>query len=460
MVLSVADGSQNPGTPSELPANSEAVPRASSQEKRNAFVHHLLTVAQGEETPTLGLTGLRQKAIAQVQTLGFPHARQEDWRFTDLSPLLDMTLSQGSTPAAGQAALLAPPLESPGPLAARLVFWQGQFCPELSQVADLPPGVVVGSLASLYPGALGDQIETRLGQGASDGDFFTALNTVGFRDGAVVWVSRNQRVTQPIQVVYLGGDRASLSQSRCLVVAEAGSQITLWEQFQGSGAGLHTTVTEIWADASAQVDHVRVQRDSADLFHLGHTAVTQGADSQYRCWPIALGGRVGRQGLTVTQTGPQTHTGLYGLSAIAGHQIADLHSRIALTHPHGTAEQRHKYILAERSHGIFNGRVEVARLAQHTNASQLNRNLLLSDRARMDTKPELDIVADNVKCTHGATVSQLAASEQFYLQSRGIDPALAQQLLIDGFALEILDTLPIPELKTDLLQAIVAAVKA
>ncbi|MEM0981301.1 MAG: Fe-S cluster assembly protein SufD, partial [Cyanobacteria bacterium P01_H01_bin.58] len=247
-----------------------------------------------------------------------------------------------------------------------------------------------------------------------------------------------------------------IASPRCLLVAETGSAVTLVEDFWGDFQDEHCTnsVTEIWADDSAQVTHVRLQQEGLGTFHIGKTAVTQGRDSRYTVTNVSLGAQVARHNLEVYQTGAQTDTNLYGLTAIAGTQLADTHSLLALNHPHGTADQLHKCIVDDQGHAVFNGKVWVPRHAQLTNASQLNRNLLLSGRARVDTKPELDIVADNVKCAHGATVSQLNANEVFYLQSRGISAAAAQRLLIHGFAMDIIDRIPVVSLRETLMQAV------
>ncbi|MEL6763028.1 MAG: Fe-S cluster assembly protein SufD [Cyanobacteria bacterium J06607_6] len=208
------------------------------------------------------------------------------------------------------------------------------------------------------------------------------------------------------------------------------------------------------ADENAQVTHVRLQREGLGTFHIGKTAITQGRDSRYTIIPVSLGARVSRHNLEMHQTGPQTDTNLYGLAAIAQSQLADTHSLIAMNHPHGTAEQLHKCIVDDAAHTVFNGKVWVPHNAQLTNTSQLNRNLLLSNKARVDTKPELDIVADNVKCAHGATVSQLDANEVFYLQSRGITAEAAQRLLIYGFAMDIIDRIPVSSLQKTLMATV------
>ncbi|WP_008316684.1 Fe-S cluster assembly protein SufD [Leptolyngbya sp. PCC 6406] len=442
---------------SQIP-NSQAA-QLTPQAQREACLQALLATAQAGVPESLPLTALRTQAIAIAQEQGFPSTRDEDWRFTDLSSLIAVPFQPPTTmPTVKATALAAVQLPE---VSARLVFINGQFSAALSSTETLPNGVAVGSLAQLHNSPLGDQIDVRLGHAGGQQDLFSALNTAGFQDGAVVWVSQFQTVAAPIQILYLSipQDQPIVSYPRCLVVAEAASTLTLIEDFYGTGTGdhLNTSVTEVWVDDTAQVNHVRLQREGSGTFHIGKTAVSQGRDSRYVTTAISLGARLSRHNLEVTQRGPQTHTELHGLSAIADTQLADTHSLLALTHPHGTAEQRHKCIIDGRAHAVFNGKVEVSRTAQHTNASQINRNLLLSDKARVDTKPELDIVADNVKCAHGATVSQLDDDELFYLQSRGINAEEAQKLLIYGFAMDIIHTIPIPALRDDLMAAVVKA---
>jgi Fe-S cluster assembly protein SufD len=425
------------------------------QAKRDAYLQHLLSMAQAGVPEALKLERLRGPAAAIAQEHGFPSTRQEDWRFTDLSPMLAVPFqTSAAAPSLDLGALGTVQLPE---VSSRLVMVNGQFSPTLSNLGEVPTGVVVGNLASLSED-LRTRVLERLGQAPGSPDVFSALNTTGFQDAAVVWVDRNVAVSTPIQVVALSVTQAgpTVTHPRCLVVAEAGSAVTVVEDFWSQIPGDHfnNSVTEIWADDNAEVTHVRLQREGAGTFHIGKTAVTQGRDSRYRCTPISLGARISRHNLVVTQTGPQTETTLNGLSAIADTQLADTHSVISLHHPHGNADQRHKCIVDGRAHAVFNGRVWVPRAAQQTNASQLNRNLLLSDKARVDTKPELDIVADNVKCAHGATVSQLDANEVFYLQSRGISADQAQRLLIYGFAMEMIETIPLASLREQLIATV------
>jgi Fe-S cluster assembly protein SufD len=291
---------------------------------------------------------------------------------------------------------------------------------------------------------------------------FTALNTSGLKDVAVVWVAKNVVVETPIHLVFVAaGEAPSISLPRCLVVAETGSSVTLVEEFTNrrgaeSAEKVYFTnaVTEIWVEENAQVSHTRLELEGAEAFHIGKTAVSQARDSRYTCHAIALGGKLSRHNLEILQTGEQTETTLNGLTMIGGNQLGDTHSAIALNYPYSTSRQLHKCIVGDRAHGVFNGKVFVPKPAQLTDAAQLNRNLLLSPKARVDTKPQLEITADNVKCAHGATVSQLEDDEIFYLQSRGIDENDARNLLINAFAAEIINQIPVPSLRERLTQTV------
>lgn len=435
-------------------SNSDPIAKSNPQQQRDNYLEALLSTVQQQGTPALPLSELRTRAVAIAREHGFPSPRQEDWRFTDLTPML-------SVPFAAADAIAPPDLSLPElpEAAARLVFVNGHYSEALSHVGTLPTGVVVGNLGALYTGELKVKIDQRLGLSGNRHEMFAALNTAGFQDAALVWVPRHQTVDAPIHLVFvaIAGDRPVLSQPRCLVVAEPGSALTLVEEFYGIGESAHfsNSVSEIWVDEGAQVTHTRVQQEGSGTFHIGKTAITQGRDSTYHGTAISLGAHIARHHWEMDQTGPQTETQLNGLSAIAGRQTADTHSLIALHHPHGTANQLHKCLVDDSAHSIFNGKIWVPRAAQLTNASQLNRNLLLSNKGRIDTKPELDIVADNVKCAHGATVSQLDASEIFYLQSRGISADQAQRLLIYGFVMEILAKIPSTSLRNRLIQAVI-----
>ncbi|MBD2464708.1 Fe-S cluster assembly protein SufD [Oscillatoria sp. FACHB-1407] len=425
-------------------------------DERAAYLQSLLALRPTINSPSLQpetqpwLQSLRDSAAARVQELAIPSTRDEEWRFTDLSPLVQTSFRVGdrSPHITDIEAFKLPEAEC------RLVFIDGIFAPELSTpVAQA--GMVAGNLIG---GQYTQPLQHYLGKQSGTEEVFTALNTASFQDGAVIWVSKNQSIEQPIHLLFISTSQAdsTISHPRCLVVAEANSRATVLEEYVSLDHGGYFTnpVTEIWLAENAEVNHTRVQRDNQAAFHIGKTAVSQARDSRYTCNAVSLGGKLSRHNLEIYQTGEQTFTALNGLTMIRGEQLSDTHSAIALTKPYGSTRQLHKCIIDDRAHAVFNGKVFVPKAAQLTDAGQLNRNLLLSSKARVDTKPQLEIVADNVKCTHGATVGQLDADEIFYLQSRGIDADTARNLLIYAFAYEILEQIPSSALQKTLAQLI------
>ena len=402
------------------------------------------------------LQEIKDNAANWVRHSTLPTKKDEEWRFTDVSTLrqFDFHLATNNSVSPDSAPFTA--ISD-----TRLVFVNGVFVKELSAIADLPEGVVVSNLASL-PELDGELVKEYLTQAEGAKEVFTALNTAGISDVAVIWLSRDVVVETPIHLVFITSGNQIISQPRCLLVAKTGSEVTLVEEFINSGTEkeqdkeiyLNNAVTEIWVDENAGVNHTRIERDSVEAFHIGKTAVTQARNSRYTCNAITLGGKLSRHNLEILQTGEQTETTLNGLTIITGNQLSDTHSALALNYPHSNSNQLQKNIIADKSHGVFNGKIFVPKPAQLTDASQLNRNLLLSPQAKIDTKPQLEITADNVKCAHGATVSQLEDDEIFYLQSRGIDENSARHLLINAFAAEIINKIPVPSLRQNLTQTV------
>jgi Fe-S cluster assembly protein SufD len=417
---------------------------------RDAYLTGLLSRVTASEKDGW-LQDLRNNAAKWVHHSVIPNTREEEWRFTDLSPLKQVEFNLAAVAETSVESLVLPEV------CHRLVFVNGIYAPTLSNVTDLPAGVVAGNLD-----AIPDEIVSKyLGQSEGSREVFTALNTASLNDVAVVWVSKNVVVENPIHLLFISvsGETATISQPRCLVVAESNSQVTLIEEYLPSpkdeGVYFTNSVTEIWVNENAQVNHNRIVLESEAAFHIGKTAVTQARYSRYSCNAITVGGKLSRHNLEILQAGEQTETTLNGLTVIGDQQLADTHSAIALNHPHGVSKQLHKCIIGDRAHGVFNGKVFVPKPAQLTDASQLNRNLLLSSKARVDTKPQLEITADNVKCAHGATVSQLEDDEIFYLQSRGINENDARKLLVNAFAAEIINQIPVSSLREKLLKTVV-----
>jgi Fe-S cluster assembly protein SufD len=435
-------------SPSPIP-NSNVVNLSATLLDRDAYLTGL--VNQIGETRYISsspwLSKIQEKAANWVRHSTLPTTRDEEWRFTDLSALkqVNFQIASAKIPSSSIKSLQ----ESEN---SRLVFVNGVYAAELSAVSGLPEGITVTNLSQL-PTEYTEKAKAYFAQTEGAIEVFTALNTAGMVDAAVVWIARNITTETPIHLVYVTtGENPVISQPRCLVVAETGSQVTLVEEFITENQNQHFTnaVTEIWVGENANVNHTRIQKDNLAAFHIGKTAVTQAKYSRYTCHAIAFGGKVSRHNLEILQTGEQTETTLNGLVMVKAEQVADIHSAIALNHPHGISNQLQKNIIGDKAHAIFNGKVFVPKLAQETNASQLNRNLLLSPKARVDTKPQLEITADSVKCAHGATVSQLEDDQIFYLQSRGIDEHASRKLLINAFATEIINHIPVASLRDSL----------
>jgi len=450
-------------SPSTIP-NPEDLGLTAASDQGDAYLIGLLNQCQALDIQVIDpeiaalLGELRDRATLWVNKLTIPTKRDEEWRFTDLSPLLQINFQKPEINV-DLAESVADELTLPeAPI--RLVFVNGVYAPQLSAVADLPEGLVVSNLAQL-PVTHRSKVGQYLAHKEGATEVFTALNTAGLTDAAVVWVSKNTVVETPIHLLFLSvaGESATISQPRCLVVAESGSAVTLIEEYTNrrdteGEVYLSNAVTEIFLETNAQVSHTRIERESKAAFHIGKSAIEQARDSRYIGNTISVGSRLSRHNLEVLQTGEQTETTLHSLTMIAGEQLADTHSVMAYTKPYGTSNQLHKCIVTDKAHAVFNGKVFVPQAAQLTNAGQLNRNLLLSSKARVDTKPQLEITADNVKCSHGATVGQLEADEIFYLQSRGLNQADARNLLINAFAAEIINQLPVASLRKQLFQLV------
>ncbi|WP_421654480.1 Fe-S cluster assembly protein SufD [Leptothermofonsia sp. ETS-13] len=422
---------------------------------RAAYLMELLDLCPQLDRPAARLQEIRDRAAARVQELAIPSTKDEEWRFTDLSPLLQTHF---------QAAQPQPSAISPTEIAAfifpepayRFVFIDGTFAPSLSNAPVISTCLIAGNLDAVQQSSLRDRLPDYLAKQQGADEVFTALNSASLRDVAIACVPKNQTPEVPIHLLFISttAEQAFISHPRALVMAEPNSRLTLIEDYVSLGEGVYFTnsVTEIWVEASAEVHHTRIQRDAEAAFHIGKTAVSQARDSRYTCNAISYGARLSRHHLEIYQTGEQTETTLNGLTLIAGEQVADTHSAIAFTKPYGTSHQIHKCIVDDRAHAVFNGKIFVPKPAQLTNAGQVSRTLLLSPKARVDTKPQLEITADNVKCAHGATVSQLENDEVFYLQSRGIDAETARRLLTYAFAYDVIREIPVPSLQDTLTQ--------
>ena len=363
--------------------------------------------ANGGAAAPQSVRSLRLAAIARFETLGFPTTRNEDWHFTSVSPIVDAKFAPMSRPAgAVTAAQLKPYVFHAG--WHTLVFVNGRYDAALSGGDALPDGVRVMPLAQAYD-ELPILIEQHLGQiAAFDAHTFTALNTAFINDGAVVHVAANVEVTQPIHLLFVSdaGAMKATAQPRNLIVVDRNAKATVIESYAGlaEGAYFTNTVTEASVGDGATLTHLKLQRESADAFHVGTLDVRQARDSHLFSFSFATGAALSRTNIYTELRGEGCGATLNGLYLGGLQQHIDHQTRIEHIEPNCYSRELYKGILDGEAHGVFNGKVYVHPEAQKTDGKQTNNTLLLSERARIDTKPQLEILADDVKCTHGATV--------------------------------------------------------
>ena len=403
------------------------------------------------------LNQLRAHAVDRVGALTVPTTRDEDWRFTDISPLTKLSFQ----PAQGAARLAPADVEqwSIPEAAARLVFVDGIYAPEHSfnragfTVENLAAGVTRHDAA----------VQAQLGRHAAfDRNAFAALNTAFLHDGALIVAPCGMALAAPLHLLFIATRKHTASYPRCLVIAEAGSAITVVEDFVAvqDEAYFTNAVTEMALAGNAEVHHVRVQRDGAAAFHIANCAVSLAQASRYHSVSVALGARISRHNLGVVLAAEGAECSVDGLALIGGAQLADSHTLIDHAMPQGRSRQLHKCIVDGAARAVFNGNIMVRAGAQRTDSSQSSRNLLLSGKARVDTKPQLEIFADDVKCAHGATVGQLDVDEVFYLKSRGLSDTAARNLLTYAFGAEVIERIPVVSLRDRLEQTVLAQTQA
>jgi Fe-S cluster assembly protein SufD len=398
------------------------------------------------------LQRLREAAIQRFAVLGIPTLEDEDWRFTPLGALTQGAFELGKRanvdPALVRRIAFAPDD------CHRLVFVNGQFAPALSSVADLPNGAIVASLAEMLRNQR-DRVEPSLAQYADYEDqAFTALNTAFIQDGAFIFLPKNAVVQIPIYLFFVStarGDR-TFSHPRTLIVCEHNSQARFVEAFLGFADDVYFTnaVTEVIAGEGVVLDYSKLQHESKQAFHVHTLQVHQDKSSNVKSHSINLGGRLVRNEVNAVLDAEGCECTLDGLSIASGEQLVDNHTRIDHAKPHCASHEMYKSILDGKAHGVFNGRIYVHPDAQKTDAKQTNQTLLLSENAVIDAMPQLEIFADDVKCTHGATVGQLDAESIFYLRTRGIDKDAARALLTYAFANDIVGRIGVDSLREGL----------
>jgi Fe-S cluster assembly protein SufD len=390
------------------------------------------------------LLPLRKAGLASFAEAGFPTLHDEDWRFTNLAPLVQMPF-QLATPAAVNGAETTA-LEAarftqlPGN---RLVFVNGFFVPQLSVLQAGPGGVRIENLAAALTQDA-TLLEKHLSrQAVPAGNAFAAMNQAFFSDGAFIFVPDGVTVPEPVQLIYLSSarQRGETILPRNLIIAGANSRLSVVESYISTTNQAYFTnaVTEIIAGDNAVVEHIKLQDEAPEAFHIATITGEFGRTSRVHVHSLALGARLSRNNITVNLAGEGLECVLNGLYLTRGEQLADHHMIVRHAQPHCASHEYFNGILDDQSKGVFHGRIYVHPIAQKTDAKQTNKNLLLSDDATADTKPQLEIYADDVKCTHGATIGQLNPESIFYLRSRGIDEATSKRMLIHAFAGEIIE---------------------
>jgi len=404
---------------------------------------------------------LRESAMDQFERLGFPSVKEEEWKYTNVATIAKIDFSPIVT--SDGVPLSADQLELftyPEARESRLVFVNGILRTDLSSLTGLPEGVVAIDLVEAlrsdrYHQPLQEYLARIVDYGENG---FTALNTAFLGHGALVWIPKGLRIDTPLHLLF-ASDAAqpnAASFPRVLVIGEENSSGTIIESYAGvkDEVSFTNAVVEIVLKEGARLEHYRVQDESASAFHVATTRADLGRNSSFDTTNITLGAQLSRHNLSVIMDHEGAECWVDGLYIVGTGQHADTHSVIDHKQPHCTSHQLYKGILDGKARAVFNGKVFVRHGAQKTDAMQTNKNLLLSNEAHVDTKPQLEIFADDVKCAHGAAIGQLDEDELFYLSTRGIHSDLARNLLTYGFAEEVIAKIKVESIKSQLDEAV------
>ncbi len=419
---------------------------------------YLSTFAQlekrwGDRSPAW-LNTLHQSAMDRFTQLGFPTTRQEEWRFTSVAPITKAPFKLAGDDRTSVTSQTLQQFTFGQWQCHQLVFINGRYAPELSSLGPLPNGVLLQGLETALKSDP-EKLEPHLARYAGFQEHpFVALNTAFMTDGAFVFIPKNTVVGNPIHLLFIStvDDQPAMLHPRTLVVVEANSQAKVVESYAGLDGGVYFTnaVTEIVAGENAVIEHYKLQRENVESFHVATLQAYQDRSSSFSTHSISLGGALVRNDVNVVLAGEGCECTLNGCYMVKGHQHVDHHTLIDHAKPHGTSRELYKGILDDHASGVFNGKIIVRPDAQKTDARQANKNLLLSEDALVNTNPQLEIYADDVKCTHGATIGQLDADALFYLRSRGIDLETARHLLTYAFASDMVSRIKIDPIRTGL----------
>jgi Fe-S cluster assembly protein SufD len=411
-----------------------------------------------EFSPTVPwLELVRSSAMDRFEQLGFPTVHEEDWKYTNLAPLTKQSFVPATLP--GRLEIDPARFVYPETSTAHLVVVNGFLSEELSVKTGLENVVAVDLLSAVGDARYNKIARAYLARNAGYHDSgLPALNTAFLQSGLFLWIPKNVKVETPIQVTFLTDPEESNTANfpRLLVVAEENSSATLIEAFISTREQQYFTnaVAEIVLKEGARLEHYRMQRESNQAFHVSLTSASLGRSSSYDTTSINVGGKLSRHDVSVVLDHEGAECWVDGLYLVGSDQHADTHSVIDHQQPHCNSHQLYKGILHGNARAVFNGKIFVREGAQKTDAMQTNKNLLLSPQARVDTKPQLEIYADDVKCAHGAAVGQIDQEELFYLEARGINPELGRNLLTYGFAEEVIGKIKIDSIRSQLDQLV------
>jgi Fe-S cluster assembly protein SufD len=395
---------------------------------------------------------LRQAGLDRFAELGFPTTKDENWHYTNVSAIAEeeFTLLTARTDDVQEAQL--DPYRFVGQDWPTVVFVNGRFSPQLSWLRSLPQGVKVETLAESWTSS--KALTAEVGRVASMDHAFTALNTAFLHDGVFIEIAKEAELAVPIHVMYVTDATAAKGQihPRTVIIAGRNSKASVVESYISLSDATHFTnaVTEVTVTRGANLNHYKIQREGERAFHVGTIEVKQAQDSHYQSFSFATGGALSRTNVYTSLDGEGCGATLNGLYMLSGDQHGDHQTEIIHAQPNCFSRELYKGILDDRSHGVFNGKVYVHPIAQKTDGKQTNKTLLLSAGASADTKPQLEIYADDVKCTHGATIGQIDQQALFYMKSRGIDRETATKLLTYAFAADVLETIELEPLKHEL----------
>lgn len=413
----------------------------------NDLLQHASDELTGNDFPWLG--SLRQRSKDSLLVSGLPSLRDEEWRYTNISAIEKNEFKLAPRNLAVDQSLLSKALLNH---CHHLVFIDGYYRDELSSSQDLPEGVTVVPLSAAEKGEQETQFKSLINASFNDEaeHGFTHLNTALFTDGVLVCIPENTVVEKPIQVVCLASSNSPLAVSnyRNLILAKAGSKATVIESYYGSQDMCYLTnvVTEVVVETNANLSHTRLQAESNQAFHMGGVYSTLEKSAMFSQSNFTFGGLISRAEIHA-DLGIESSCILDGLFLGQDKQHLDHHTRLNHKQPHAVSQELYKGVMADQSTGVFQGRIVVAEDAQKTDATMNNRNLLLSERANIDSKPQLEIYADDVKCAHGVTIGQLDETAIFYLRSRGADEKMAKNMLTFAFANEMVERISLEPLR-------------